>query len=253
VVNPVKNRSWTNTYMHRDQFMHLGWGFGAEYFQFEGLTEVTNPGTFQAPRQIDGTGLQAELVFHPLFKRMISLGVMGGGAVGSTPYAVIARSNGDHKYLYHRYHYGVELAVGFNGFKLLGTQSRFVQANNYVHTIAIGNGGDQVSRYTTPFNQEVLSLGLRLGNTLRANNKRGFHMDLLYSIRQPAGKAPFGTFDYSNPTDGLHGASIALWRHSGFKLRADAVFAHDDDLKPLYTQPPAFMVALLFVQQNRFR
>ena len=222
LITPLKTHKFERTYnagLGNKKFLHIGYGFGAEWQRLVEEAEVNNGGTSTV--DINGYGVKGEFAFHPFIKEYLSIGFIASGAIGTAwPTKDQDTDPTDVTYIYKRFNLNSELAFGFKGVKFLFALDKMVQPNEYSESPNSGS----TAKFNGTLKSETLSSGFRFGHYTRSKyGKRGDNVDLTYKLSRNTDE-PFGIdFDqYKKLSDWNVGFGFSWWRQSKFKLQFDA-------------------------------
>ena len=188
-IFPIKKRTIKNLNLYRN--MNFGFGLGVEYRSFMANTQKYSVATGSYknfPIQLVGVGFNGGLRFNPIYKNFFTLGILIGGAVGSTPYELekLYRTKNEgvlfESYSYKRLNYGIELAIGAKPIKIVGMFNSFSQKNNFKAVLNTQYNTIEDIYFNDNLLWDNLGIGLRLGNYTK--RKKGANLDLLYTFNR---------------------------------------------------------------------
>ena len=223
-IYPIKKGTNSNLKLFRD--MNLGFGLGAEYLSFIANTQRYSYVTRSYnnfPIQIIGVGFNGGLRFNPIYKNFFTLGILIGGAVGSTPYELetVYRTinEGDlfETYSYERFNYGIELAIGSKPIKLVGIFNGFLQKNNYNADLNTQNNTVEDIYFNDNLLWDNLGVGLRLGDYTK--RKDGANLDVIYTFNRELKSGDI--ISRLTVPFGIHGLSISYNQNNSYAISVD--------------------------------
>jgi hypothetical protein len=168
-------------------------------------------------------GFNGGLRFNPIYKNFFTLGILIGGAVGSTPYELekLYRTKNEgvlfESYSYKRLNYGIELAIGAKPIKIVGMFNSFLQKNNFKAVLNTQYNTIEDIYFNDNLLWDNLGIGLRLGNYTKRKN--GANLDLLYTFNRELKTDDF--ISRLTVPFGIHGFNISYNQNNSYAISVD--------------------------------
>jgi len=160
-----------------------------------------------------GTGFRGDIMFHPLYRSNIHLGLFVGGAYGGSVAMInggtwkSTSDAGDGKftdvfdYKYSKFDFGIDFAVGWTAFKYLVRYSNSLQQHNFKYTRTSNYVGTDLTTRSEVI-EDIADFGVRretitLG--FRINGKKGAKMGKKGQRSAPAVVDLFWNISRDNP------------------------------------------------------
>ncbi len=202
------SRSIANTKAEPEKKFQLGFELGANFI---GLAPVDkNTTSFKT-----GIGAETGLMFHPLYKKNIILGlganfIIGKYFFGKSPVPI----KESHNY-YTIFQPRVELAAGIKHIKFLTSYTNKMYTEKY--------SLEDKSRHKESHRQDKIGFGLRIGSNFR--NPRAIYFDIAYLMTRKYDWS-WNDFNWKFKTeqDWGKGISASVWVHNAVKIDAEVLF-----------------------------
>lgn len=248
-------RRWEHAYQPQ-KFLHFGLGLGLD-FQHAVMRSGRRVMPVQGPAYTDtvrssasAVGLLGEVVFHPLLKNGLSLGLRSTAAIGTGWYGLLdANDTESHKrFSYYEFRVGSELAVGHRRLKLLLTQEQRFREYRFENSSDSWSINQRDRSYFTR-----LGAGIRLGAYNRPLHTANTVDAQVYLVR--TNKA-FSTTDmYASMAQWNVGAGLNWWCQNKLGVRLETVLRNQQrDYQLLNTSfDGAQFSASLILREDFFR